>query len=784
MITETREFPAYKMGIVLAKHGEFSEAMHKFREVLACYPRAILDVLVPLYRQLALEPENMALRVFIADIYVAGRMYEDAVNELEEIVHLSPSFSSAYGVLSKLYKKSKDPDRIKAIFEYAFAQDIFDSALLDVLPGIYLEEKNITKSIRIYEKLVEVYPKALHHAKTLAGLYEREEMYEKATDLYESIALRSPSCVGEAAVFCERISHIVPESFSIRKRVIQLHMKGCNPVQAAGHVEAMLAVDDAYITEAIETYKKILELYPETVEVLYTMGKSLVQVGRYSEAVTYLRKVFEAAPSDSEKVSVLLQTVLTHYPNQLMALQLLADIHIYQDHYLEAWPFIVKASSLDGSEDYPLETLLEKVIQNEPRLAKEAQEQLLRYYFNQSAYLKCIEFGKKLLKTPFAHTAGVLMSQSYAELGHLEMAMTILDTAMETAPWHADVHDQFSKISERRRVDSLNFGVMALAKGHLETALEWFQKELPESPAYLEAQFYLNRCFVEMGRLDLALSQGSRLISDVPLSEEWKQVFMFLSGVQRLHAGEVTEGLTVLEAIYRQNMQFPFVKPILSHYQQESVVDLRGKVISGSVYQGHLLLKTVRNRDRLGVKSPGFQPMGFAYSHNTHGIDHMLKGHYQSAQDEFLLALDMDPELTGAYCNLGMAYLAQDELTLACAQFEKAKQLNPKLDLVYLNMGLLAMQACEFQTAFEHFTQALTLHPSPLALLNLGDAHRALGQIKPAFAYWKKALATGMMYPYSHRRMTYAMDDIFWKSDPKQQAFLTPDAFLPSSLLR
>lgn len=767
-----QKHPAFTTGVVLAKQENFAGSLEKFKDLLALQPRCILDILISLYRQLALEEHNLALRTLIAELCILGKLYANALEEVEALFELSPAYPPLYSLVGKLYKKKQGHPILKQILETAFQQGISDSTILDLLPGLYLEEKNIQKSILIFEKLVEERTESLHYAKTLVGLYEEAGQFEQAMKLYENLVEKSPTCVNEAVEFSEKLIRYSPNSFFLRKVGIKLNMKACNPMQAIAHMHFLLSEDPAYSEEAIQTYKHILDLYPDTPDVLIELAQVLIQVERYSEAVTCLRHVFENEAYPCDTILVHLDLILSKYPQQAMALQLLMETTYKLGRYIETLGYIDILIGLD-IEDPFIVPILSTLISKVPSLNEQARHYLQRYYFSQKQYALCLEEGKQLSTQ---NPASLILSATALEkTGALFEGILLLREHLPRHPFDKPLHQALQTLVSTE-AQLMNTGQGFLKEGQLEIASQHFQKVSQDSPEFMAAQLWLNRCFVEMGRLDLAIQQLLPQLDHLPPQNEEAHYARYLVGVQLIQAGQVVEGLTHLERILQYNIQFPFVQTILSQYQKESVYDFRGKVLSACFDQpgGHCRLITVRNRE--GGKYTGAQTISFAQSHNNQGVDYALKGHFKSAKEAFQVALELD-SLTATYCNLAMVSMSVGEFDQAAVFLDQAEKQHDKLDVIFLNRALLALNQQDFSSALTHCKSARALNPdNPFIKLTLGDCYFQKNQLKEAFSYWDQAAKTGLVYPYIQRRIEYSVPQL---STFEQQLFLT----VPLSLL-
>lgn len=101
-----------------------------------------------------------------------------------------------------------------------------------------------------------------------------------------------------------------------------------------------------------------------------------------------------------------------------------------------------------------------------------------------------------------------------------------------------------------------------------------------------------------------------------------------------------------------------------------------------------------------------------------------------------------NPELSGPYINLGIAYRQMGDADAALAALDKAVELNPGSAAAFLQRGILYREKGDFQAALSAYDQALTLQPDyALAHRNIGILYDLyLQQPAQALIHYKRYL--------------------------------------------
>jgi VWFA-related protein len=110
----------------------------------------------------------------------------------------------------------------------------------------------------------------------------------------------------------------------------------------------------------------------------------------------------------------------------------------------------------------------------------------------------------------------------------------------------------------------------------------------------------------------------------------------------------------------------------------------------------------------------------------------LLKLQKSKEADQYLQkAIAAYPRFVGAHICLGLAYLDQDDMDRARAEFETAAQLDDKFPGSFLNLGRMSLAKGDFSSAQSYFEKAASLRPKdPAILLSLAYAQDQNGQFQ------------------------------------------------------
>jgi tetratricopeptide (TPR) repeat protein len=104
------------------------------------------------------------------------------------------------------------------------------------------------------------------------------------------------------------------------------------------------------------------------------------------------------------------------------------------------------------------------------------------------------------------------------------------------------------------------------------------------------------------------------------------------------------------------------------------------------------------------------------------GQDALTQGRLDDAEKDFQLLLAANPQVAGAYANLGVVYMRRKQWTKALESLRKAEQLMPHVAGIRLNIGLAYYRQNEFLKAIPFFESVVRDQPDasqPRHLLGL-----------------------------------------------------------------
>jgi tetratricopeptide (TPR) repeat protein len=141
-----------------------------------------------------------------------------------------------------------------------------------------------------------------------------------------------------------------------------------------------------------------------------------------------------------------------------------------------------------------------------------------------------------------------------------------------------------------------------------------------------------------------------------------------------------------------------------------------------------------------------------ARGHDLLGVVHTERRRWKAAVKEFQRATELEPRLTFAYANWGLALESSKKPDEAIAKYQKAAELDPSFSRVYAFWGFTLYQQGKTAEAVAKFQEAIRSNPQdPAPYLNWGVALVTMGKQEEALAKYEKATDMDPKFPGAYK---------------------------------
>ncbi|MDA1353075.1 MAG: hypothetical protein O3A01_01230, partial [bacterium] len=662
----------YQLGISLLKKSRLDEAMERFREAIALDKIIAVDVLIHLYKRMLVSYEQTDYRLMAAQIYCDIGQYKEAIAELEDVFELNPKSTKLYQILGRIYTAGGNKIRVMELFEFAIDRGVIEPMVVDMLSHIYLEENHIKKSVALYSYLVEMDGENPNYLKILAELHVRQRHYEDALDTYEQLFKRFPYVSPELYEPLKQLCRQAPRIPRIREVLALVCLKTCQPLEAVYHLQEMVRYNHTQLQSAITLLKKALDQYPGTFEILFALAENLIRLEEYSEAVVNLSNIFHDMPSHTDTLLPIIDSILERLPEQYSALTLGSEIYMSKKEYQKALHYFERIIALKPAELGHVEQALKTMTDVPERIQHFATLLLARLYVVTGRTDAALGLCGALRSSSEAFSAALLEAKILMTSKRLPEAQDALTYAKSLDPYHWDVHEKLVEL-HYLKYDKFDIpGIEFLIKGDALSASKYFQGKVNQDGKDAKMRLLLARSFMEFGRYDIASNQLEEVrVLCEHTDAATTNAAIYLQAISALNAGTIQHAIKYLDQLFEREMDYMNVMQLVEKYRRESILDVRGRALSGCWFDmantdsySITAVENVENQLYFN-KGEDWQSISFSHTHNNEGVSHLLKQNLTAAEEEFKLAIQLDPKLTIAHVNLSFLYLTKGELDLA-----------------------------------------------------------------------------------------------------------------------
>lgn len=134
-----------------------------------------------------------------------------------------------------------------------------------------------------------------------------------------------------------------------------------------------------------------------------------------------------------------------------------------------------------------------------------------------------------------------------------------------------------------------------------------------------------------------------------------------------------------------------------------------------------------------------------------------FSGNFRGAVDSYSRAIELDPKLTGAYWNRGLAYGELEDYRQAIRNFDRVVELDPQNMRAYVKRGIAYGRAGDYPEAILDFDRVIELNPKDASAFHCrGTAYLGLGNFQQAINDSNRAIELNPQYARAYGSRCYA----------------------------
>jgi tetratricopeptide (TPR) repeat protein len=140
---------------------------------------------------LAIDPTQQRVRFLLATALIKNNQLDQAMKQLDALIAENPDLSFAYYYRGRIYLEwGNYQEAEKGYLKTLELDDTFEPALFD-LASLYQSQKKLDESVKLYKKLVSLYPNNRTAQERLMGLYSALGQKENVKELIGNIQSQS-----------------------------------------------------------------------------------------------------------------------------------------------------------------------------------------------------------------------------------------------------------------------------------------------------------------------------------------------------------------------------------------------------------------------------------------------------------------------------------------------------------------------------------------------------------------------------------------------------------------
>ncbi len=745
------------------------------RRIVKQWPQYSPKILLSYERALVGEPNNLELKISLADLYLSEGNELEAIDEYEEVLEHDPANLTYYKELTALLFRRKKYDRVIEVLARPYKLGMCDEALVTILASCYLETNLLQKAIQVYEQLVQMTGEKEGHFRTLCDLYFQDRQFSMAAMLaMKRLSLNRDSLV-DVSDFIERCLEKDPAKDWMSDTLIDLYMSADRPDRATKRMATYLEPDvfpgkQGFLEERIH---QLLEDFPGFPEGLLLSGQFYKMTQRYSQAADAFWELARNQHFESKAVEELL-SILTLFHDQLSVLQYLGEFYKAKGDTEKALFYMRRMLTVDVTKSIAVISQCKDLIDHDPQNYY-AKLTMAEAYLKRENYSGAIEISRDLIKRGESEleASKVLLNALLATRDYVALREVLEHHRHDLLP-QKEFHDHYAQIYPTELM--LRKEVLA-NRAQTEKSLEArlsYCRQLIESVALDEAlvelqvisrqldhyqiSYYLGLCFLEMGNYFSAAAYFKKALEKLSI-ETSPEYLLIMEQLARTYEilGDIDKGLES----YRKVLEIDYLREDVKEREEAlkncPYLEVTGKsLIAVARDRDATDITLLFNRNVLRKKARETYDVSMGILKNNEAVEEIFRGKMNSATDLINMALLMDPAHHNILNNHGVLFLISGDYRQAMKIFEKILKTRPSF-----SAGALYNLAFCFTYGLARYDEAKKLLMKLAELddqlkeahLMAGDIAYFQGDVSLAREEWTRYRDSGLLPMIASRRL-------------------------------
>ena len=719
--------------------------------------RAHADLLLELETYLEENPSTLPPRILLAELYIRTHQFDLAADELEESLPYAPRDPSLLIQMGELFLRLSRPDEAIGVLTAAIKMVPPSRELFELLGEAHFDRGDHTEAVKSLERADQIGSPSRETLRMLSDLYLRTGEIESASHTLYRLQQSFPEILDEVILKFEEIKSLGGKN--ILWMIAELYQKALRPDAALEIFTSLLGEDSTNGEPIIAAMRNHLKIFPQNSRAEKLLAEALLSKGLFTEAATVYQHLMENETMLDDVHRGLTQ-IITRYPNQLFAKELLAEVEFRRGNYrvgLALFQELVHHSGETASIVIRRCQDLHKILPHLPEIQETLGKALLAKG-NLSGAEEAAEEAIRL--RPGNGSALEILGDIYLKQNLFEKAMHAYRDAMQQTPLSVELHLKLYRAHQGNitaEIDQIHqnmadnpptahtyrhVGMLLVNTGDLKRAEEYFQKAIELLPRAPLAQWELGRCLMKNGRFDQGVTQLLQAAENWEASAEdvrlglWNDLAVCFEAL-----GDISNALLWYEKILAKNIHFGGLQRHAVHLSHVSFTQNSNRrvMLLPAELKGNRLATVVAVPTEIQKKHLRAQgiTISFGQNHNLAGIESIMHQRLGDAMEQFELARNMDPTLYEAWGNIAVGHILAKNLEEGEKELHAVLEHEADQPIHWHHLSLLHRIKEDPEAALGFSERAISLDSAhPYFLFAAGDLRYLSGRVESAFSAW------------------------------------------------
>lgn len=489
---------------------------------------------------------------------------------------------------------------------------------------------------------------------------------------------------------------------------------------------------------AIENYKTALQ-FDKAPGIYYALGNLYYYLGKYQDALTYVKKALDVSPNDTEYLERLssVYIALNDFPRASETIEKIITIDTSYTYGLYTLARLYQEMKMPSKAITVYESITDKIGYDYEVLRK-----MYDIYVGFKEMDKATETLEAILKlNPFNSEIKALLAAHYREIGRLEEAERLYEEVFAINPKDKNIQAELIKIYFQKNDNTKGFEKFSQLLG--KDSLDFYEK-------VQVGEVYYRLINNDKGALDISTNIFTGLNNDYP--GEWIPYY-YLGAIDLIMKNEDSYQAKFDKAMqYGDTSRQVYLLVGISYFQRNKMAEAKTALEKGLVQfpEDFDFLNLLGNIEQtLGNSSNALMYYEKARVQNPDDVNNLvaLAGlyetfkRYKESNAAYEKVLSIEPDNALALNNYAYYLSVRGErLNEALVMSKKSLENNADNGSYLDTYGWILFKLKKYEEARDYILKSLKANPNS-AVVNdhLGDVYDALGDRTNAMKYWKKA---------------------------------------------